>query len=109
MRKKLKLWGGNLKYTRRGLELIAEEALTGKTGARAMFAHIEKLMEETLYALPDQAPGCVVTLDAAAVRKGQLKISYPKRKTKPVANKKNRLKRPIAVPTSVRGSHVQYN
>lgn len=65
------LEGAQLEFTRDGLELIADRALTRNTGARALRAVVDEIMIDLMYHLPEMDNNnAVYVVDAAAIEMG---------------------------------------
>ncbi|MDR2807278.1 MAG: ATP-dependent Clp protease ATP-binding subunit ClpX [Puniceicoccales bacterium] len=67
---KLFQWDGvELKVTVEAVKAIAKIALEQKTGARALRLIMEKILTDTMYALPDQKDGELIIIDEHSVQK----------------------------------------
>ncbi|MCX8488006.1 MAG: AAA family ATPase, partial [Opitutales bacterium] len=67
-RKLFALSGMTLEFTREGLEAAADKALALGTGARGLRSVLEGVLLDTMYALPEAAPGSKFTVTAEAIR-----------------------------------------
>ena len=67
-RKLFVLSGMSLEFSREALEAAADRALALGTGARGLRSVLEGVLLETMYALPEAAPGSKFTVTAEAIR-----------------------------------------
>lgn len=67
-RKLFALSGMTLEFTRASLEAVADKALALGTGARGLRSVLEGVLLETMYALPEAAPGSTFTVTPEAIR-----------------------------------------
>jgi ATP-dependent Clp protease ATP-binding subunit ClpX len=67
-RKLFALSGMSLEFSREALEAAADKALALGTGARGLRSVLEGVLLDTMYALPEAAPGSKFTVTAEAIR-----------------------------------------
>ena len=67
-RKLFALSGMSLEFSRESLEAAADKALALGTGARGLRSVLEGVLLDTMYALPEAAPGSKFTVTAEAIR-----------------------------------------
>ena len=80
-RKLFALSGMSLEFTRESLEAAADKALALGTGARGLRSVLEGVLLDTMYALPEAAPGSKFTVTAEAIRGEQpVTVAAPKKK-----------------------------
>jgi ATP-dependent Clp protease ATP-binding subunit ClpX len=80
-RKLFALSGMSLEFTRASLEAAADKALALGTGARGLRSVLEGVLLDTMYALPEAAPGSKFTVTAEAIRGEQpVTVAAPKKK-----------------------------
>ena len=80
-RKLFALSGMSLEVRRDALEAVADKALALGTGARGLRSVLEGVLLDTMYALPEAAPGSKFTVTAEAIRGEQpIAVAAPKRK-----------------------------
>ena len=75
--------GAELRFTREAITEIAEQALTMKTGARALRSIMESVMLDVMYDLPAMDEPVEVVINAGVIRgKSKAKIvrSQPKKR-----------------------------
>ena len=67
--------GAELRFTREAITVIAEQALTMKTGARALRSIMESVMLDVMYDLPAMQDPVEVVINAGVIRgKSKAKI-----------------------------------
>ena len=76
------LEGADLRFTREAVSVIAEKALTMKTGARALRSIMESVMLDVMYDLPAINQPVEVVINAGVIRgKSKAKIiNLPQKK-----------------------------
>ena len=80
-RKLFALSGMSLEFSREALEAAADKALALGTGARGLRSVLEGVLLDTMYALPEAAPGSKFTVTAEAIRGEQpVTVAAPKKK-----------------------------
>jgi ATP-dependent Clp protease ATP-binding subunit ClpX len=71
----------SLELTREALEAAADKALALGTGARGLRSVLEGVLLDTMYALPEAAPGSKFTVTAEAIRgEKPVTVAAPKKK-----------------------------
>ena len=80
-RKLFALSGMSLEFNRESLEAAADKALALGTGARGLRSVLEGVLLDTMYALPEAAPGSKFTVTAEAIRgEKPVTVAAPKKK-----------------------------